>query len=279
MNAPVAGWYPDPAGSGQQRYWDGVQWTDHLSGPAPWAGQPSPATPQPAGVYPAGYPGVEGYQAAGQQGAGYQEAGYQEAGYQGGPTQPPSGYWTTSARPADPTTVDGVPLASYWSRVGAYLLDGLITQTVATAISWPFLSSAFEWYMHALRQSAGTGTFNSDALQAELTRLMWPVALIFLLVTVSYQVGFLVWRGATLGKMAVGIAVRSLATAARPTLGVALRRQVIQVVSGLSSLVPFASFLVMLLGWLDLLWPAWDRRRQALHDKLAGTVVVRTRLP
>jgi hypothetical protein len=24
------GWYPDPAGSAQQRYWDGTRWTEHL---------------------------------------------------------------------------------------------------------------------------------------------------------------------------------------------------------------------------------------------------------
>jgi hypothetical protein len=33
-----AGWYPDPDGSGGQRYWDGSEWTEHRS----------PATPEPA---------------------------------------------------------------------------------------------------------------------------------------------------------------------------------------------------------------------------------------
>jgi hypothetical protein len=29
--ATPAGWYPDPQGSGQQRYWDGTTWTDHTA--------------------------------------------------------------------------------------------------------------------------------------------------------------------------------------------------------------------------------------------------------
>lgn len=39
-----AGWYPDPDGSGGQRYWDGFAWTEHR---APAAAPPPPVAPPP----------------------------------------------------------------------------------------------------------------------------------------------------------------------------------------------------------------------------------------
>ena len=36
-STPPANWFPDPGGSGQYRYWDGVGWTSHLS-PEPLPG-------------------------------------------------------------------------------------------------------------------------------------------------------------------------------------------------------------------------------------------------
>ena len=31
---PAAGWYPDPSGSGANRYWDGSRWTDAVAAAA-----------------------------------------------------------------------------------------------------------------------------------------------------------------------------------------------------------------------------------------------------
>jgi hypothetical protein len=44
---PAAGWYPDPSGSGRQRWWNGQAWTEDYSP----AVQPAPAGPA-AGWYP-----------------------------------------------------------------------------------------------------------------------------------------------------------------------------------------------------------------------------------
>ena len=58
QNVPDAGWYPDPAGGGGTRWWDGKGWTDHvrpdLSGPsAPSSSLPATsATSTPASSAP-----------------------------------------------------------------------------------------------------------------------------------------------------------------------------------------------------------------------------------
>jgi hypothetical protein len=61
-NNLTAGWYPDPAGSGRQRYFDGVQWTDSYAQTFTTvyaAPLPDATTPKPAGWYPDPRGGVQ----------------------------------------------------------------------------------------------------------------------------------------------------------------------------------------------------------------------------
>jgi uncharacterized RDD family membrane protein YckC len=75
--------------------------------------------------------------------------------------------------------------------------------------------------------------------------------------------------GQTFGKRAMNIQVRD-ASGTGGTIGV--QRAALRFVTvGLYRIVPFFALFTA----LDGLWPLWDRHRQALHDKLAGSVVVR----
>lgn len=74
--------------------------------------------------------------------------------------------------------------------------------------------------------------------------------------------------GQTFGKRAMYIQVRDLATGGPID---ARRAGIRYVVVGLFRIVPF----FILFTLFDGLWALWDRNHQALHDKIAGTIVVR----
>lgn len=84
-------------------------------------------------------------------------------------------------------------------------------------------------------------------------------------------------RGQTVGMRAVGLrAVRD--EAATGTLGYG-RSLVRALVEGVFRLLELFFFLLGVVWLLDMVFPLWDGKRQTLHDKVAGSVVVRTRRP
>jgi uncharacterized RDD family membrane protein YckC len=72
--------------------------------------------------------------------------------------------------------------------------------------------------------------------------------------------------GQTLGKRWLGIRVVNARTGRSIGYGAALGRYAVMFVFGLLFLVPLV---------LDALWPLWDQKKQALHDKIVGSVVVK----
>ena len=271
-----SGWYDDPSDPSSLRYWDGILWTDrtvpktsptagastigHAVDPYAASMHPSPSGPMPSAPAPVPYP-------------------------PGQPTpygQPPPGRDYGAAptyqwRPAGPTTPDGVPLAQWWQRLLAALIDGVVLTVVGFALSFPWLRDFFGWYLDLLRESASGSSADVNAIfsdiAAEMTRVLLPITLIQATVTLVYHVAFLTRNGASLGKMALGIRVRRVNRPGPLTLLDAARRQALQLALTLLGLVPLLGSVFGLLSSLDEAWLLWDPRRQCLHDKIADTLV------
>ena len=288
-----AGWYDDPENSDHLRYFDGVVWTANTTPKAPPA-PAAPTTPIPqapsgaaAGYAQPGSPPQQygqppyGDQQYGQQPYGqpqYRQQPYGQPQYgQPGYASAPPAYGTPLGMK---TTPDGQPLASYGQRVGAYLLDYLIVGITTLVAASYWISQFIQWYVRFINdiigeaEQGGQPAFDQASMQNEIMGYLWPIAAVSILVHVVYHTFFLVRFGATPGKMAVGISVRLRDRPGPLRVVDALKRQVIAVGSGLLGFIAVVSLFTSLAVFLDLLWPLWDERRQALHDKIAGTNVV-----
>lgn len=209
-----------------------------------------------------------------------------------GLTPPRQRYWDGSQwtahiqppayAPMVPTTPDGGPLASWWQRVGACLLDGLLTSVVSFALGFPFLVKVFHAMQHEFDKMTDAIDKGRPAPDFTIYGEVWGPLIGFVAITLcvvlAYHALLLRLRGATLGMRAAGIAVRRRDQPGRLPWKTALVRVVTQYVApGLLRVVPVVGALATIYTLLDDLWPLWDDNRQALHDKLAGTVVVRDR--
>lgn len=250
-HAAPGGWYPDPAHDGQERYWDGWQWTRNVR---PTGSQPAPQQ-------------------------GYGRPGYGQPGYGGyqGDMQPGPYAQVHPGVPMGPRTEDGVPLSPYGWRVLAYLIDTVVLSIVGgllgviTGLS-ARIQEQMDAYMAYIQEIVQTGQ------QLDFGRLLgffstpeqMVLNLLNALVFIAYSAWFLHWRGATLGKMACGLRVVPNGRGQHRG-GLTWRESLIRpVATQVMDIVP-------LLSLVDLLFPLWDKRKQALHDKIARTQVVKIR--
>jgi uncharacterized RDD family membrane protein YckC len=190
----------------------------------------------------------------------------------------PGASYAASGR--DATTPDGQPLSGWWARVGAYLVDQIVIGIVAMLIGLPQLRAVAHEYavffQEILLRPASTSTLTNNAqLTAEIAGPMAVLGLIALVVSFVYNVGFLKWRAATPGKLLLGLRVRRRDVSGPLPWGTVLLRWLGQSWPSFLSLVPVLGAVVGLYPIVDDLWPLWDGKRQALHDKVAGTNVVR----
>ena len=101
-----------------------------------------------------------------------------------------------------------------------------------------------------------------------LAVIAWGIKLV-------YGVGFLKAFNATPGKMLLRIEVRLRERPGPMPWGTVLVRWLTQNLGGLAQLLPVVRLFSFVYTLLDDLWPLWDGKRQALHDKVARTNVVR----
>jgi uncharacterized RDD family membrane protein YckC len=89
--------------------------------------------------------------------------------------------------------------------------------------------------------------------------------IIDLVIDVAYFGYFWSSRGASIGMMPFGFKVRDMATGQYPTMGKAALRGFIWTIE-----VGLTFCIIGAIGWL---WQLWDPQKQAIHDKIAGTIV------
>lgn len=170
------------------------------------------------------------------------------------PTVPPyggQGYRRAVATgPHDPL---GRPMAQWGQRVAALLLD-LVVLAIPNTIIVTVIAGA----------AVSSGVINTTHVEPRV----WEAIGVAVVVSLGYF-SFLDGgaTGQTIGKRAVGIAVRDIDTAGPIGAGRALLRRFLF----------FAAYFGLILFIINALSPLWDRRRQAWHDKIVRSCVVRVR--
>ena len=281
-HAAPGGWYPDPLDPTRERYWDGWQWsrtTRELEHPPL---PPAPGLPGGHGPYaPTGY-GAPGQTNGYGYGAGPGPQGYGPGPYGSAPQgSVPNGYPArvpgVSRQAA--TTADGVPLAGWWWRALAGLIDALLVGIVSGLLTLPFyreIVNAVGAYWGEAYRAAQAGsttpppTPNFAALISGADQL-W-VVLVTLVVGLAYHLPLLRFRGATLGMAACRLRVVPV-DEGRATGRLEWSRVVVR---ALLWVLPGALSL-RILTIADVLLPLWHPKRQTLHDLAARTQVVRLR--
>ena len=148
------------------------------------------------------------------------------------------------------------PLAPWWKRLVAIIIDGIILGLAFLVLGLIIAAIA-----------ARHATTNTQAASgASLVGAYFAISLLGAIPGAIYYAAMNgSRRGQTVGKMALGIAVRDARTGGPIGFWRALGRFLITELFRLALYIPYI---------FDSLAPLWDSRRQAWHDKVAHSVVV-----
>ncbi len=246
---PVSGWAAPTPGTGwetppQNTGWENPPQNTGWGAPPQGAGWGAPA--QGAGW---GAPAPD----AGQQQPPWNQPGQPSWGEQSWTNPAPAGW-------ALPGTAgpNGEPMAGWWTRLFAKLIDAILLFVPFVIV---LMVVAGQEIQERLDNNDGGITFSSGPLTTWVS-------------IASYVVGFVYYavlngKGQTLGKKILGIKVVDATTGGPIGTGRGMLRHLLQLLSWLFICVGGVFVLV------DALWPLWDNRKQALHDKIGRSLVVK----
>ena len=155
-----------------------------------------------------------------------------------------------------PTPQAPLEYAGFWIRFWAAIIDTILVAVIVE----PIVASVYE------KVESTTDLMTADLPSLILESFQPQGTLDFLLSWVFPAIAvilFWIYRAATPGKMLVRAKIVDATTGAQPSTGQCIGRY----------LGYYVSIFTFFLGFL---WVAFDPRKQGFHDKLAGTVVVRT---
>jgi uncharacterized RDD family membrane protein YckC len=177
------------------------------------------------------------------------------------PYAPPSPDFQPMGAPIDPGEL---VLADRAVRLGAYLLDGLLTfLTLLPALGF-FVYSGFTAEMSKHRSgSSGIGSLDS----AELA-MFGVLSMVLMLPLIGYQWYLIAKTGQTLGKKWTGIRIVKMdGSPVDFVSGVILRNWVMRAAG-------FVPYLGSCVGLVDILMIFFNDEKRCVHDFIAGTKVV-----
>jgi uncharacterized RDD family membrane protein YckC len=174
---------------------------------------------------------------------------------------PPPGALGGATYASPPVASGQYQLAGWWSRVGAFLIDGLII-SVGALIVLAIFGAVF---------SAGFFASEETGVAALIVGMILGFVAIAIVSLLYAPLMMDRTNGKTLGRMAMGIRVVR-ANGQPMTFGFAMLREVAVkwLLFGFAGSITFG-----LANIVDYLWPLWDDENRALHDFLVDTRTVR----
>ncbi|HVE76415.1 MAG TPA: RDD family protein [Actinomycetota bacterium] len=187
------------------------------------------------------------------------------------PMQPPPGG-------AEPTSTAGggvsytagaggapTKATDWWKRLVAAIIDSVILGVVGNILGGIVFAGMFAG-MGATEFDPETGQIENPGAIMGIIAAQGALMLALVVLGAAYYVIMHGLKGQTVGKMALKIKVVDEATGGPINYGIAFKRWLLP---GLVGVITCGIF-----SLIDGLWPLWDPKGQAIHDKVAKTLVI-----